>query len=99
MVGGEGGGVVGGEGGGVVGGEGGGVGQGEGEERSRSGPRVAGDSSVSSQRVFVESERLSGIVGSTLRFHALKMQHQWLRSGRSGGMKQVRTRIRAQRRP
>lgn len=82
----------------MFGGEGGGVGQGEGEERSRSGARVAGDSSVSSQRVFVDSERLSGIVGSTLRFHRLKMQHQWLRSGRSGGMKQVRTSTRVQRR-
>lgn len=48
----------GGEGGGEDGGEGGRVWQGEGEERSRSGARVAGDSSVSSQWVFVDWERL-----------------------------------------
>lgn len=46
----------GGEGGGEDGGDGGRVWQGEGEERSCSGARVAGDSSVSSQGVFVDSE-------------------------------------------
>lgn len=43
-------GTGGGEGGGEGGGDGGGVGQGEGEGRSRSGARVADDSSVSSKR-------------------------------------------------
>lgn len=43
-------GTGGGEGGGEDGGDGGGVGQGEGEGRSRSGARVADDSSVSSKR-------------------------------------------------
>lgn len=77
----------GGEGGGDDGGEGGRVRQGEGEERSRSGARVAGDSSVSSQWGFVDSERLSVTVGPTLRFHRLKMSHQWFawRTRRSGG--------------
>lgn len=42
-------GTGGGDGGGVDGGDGGGVGQGEGEGRSRSGARVADDSSVSSK--------------------------------------------------
>lgn len=46
----------GGEGGGEDGGEGARVWQGEGEERSRSGSRVPGDSSASSQWVFVDSE-------------------------------------------
>lgn len=45
----------------MFGGEGGGVGQGEGEEGSRSGARVAGDSSVPSQRVFEDSERFNVI--------------------------------------
>lgn len=63
----------------MFGGEGGGVGQGEGEGEggSRSGARVGGDSSVPSHQVFVDSERLGVIVGSTLRLHRLKTQHQW----------------------
>lgn len=78
----------GGEGGGEDGGEGGRVWQGEGEEGSCSGARVAGDSSVSSQWLLADSERLGVIVvGSASRFHRLKMSHGWFawRTRGSGG--------------
>lgn len=49
---------------------------------------------------FVDSGRLKGIRGSTLKVHGLKTQHQWCasRSRRSGGMKRVGNSVRAQRR-